>query len=143
MNYSCFNPYSIGFYSFIYDVRFWIISLYGVSILILLDSILLWSDTWRNGWRSILFQSLFYWILFFYYPWYWINFISFSSVSILILLDSLLLWSKEIKTTRSLCGVSILILLDSLLLSTEEAYIKRGNILFQSLFYWILFFYYR
>ena len=86
----CFNPYSTGFYSFIK------------------------TEYWRR-WR-----------------WY--------AVSILILLDSILLW-KYSYTDNSIIFVSILILLDSILLSVWTNSGGSSSTKFQSLFYWILFFY--
>ena len=138
---SCFNPYSTGFSSFIYDYIEEVFSEMQVSILILLDSLLLSCgdfgtriyiecfNPYSTGFSSFIsissysflvycrFQSLFYWILFFYkvtaydqlrylksFNPYSTGFSSFiglrqnlefkgALVSILILLDSLLLFS--------------------------------------------------
>ena len=87
----CFNPYSTGFSSFIYNgpsykwykdefqsLFYWILFFYKepnylgeegdifVSILILLDSLLLYSEHSIGRRIYEVFQSLFYWILFFY-----------------------------------------------------------------------------
>ena len=64
----CFNPYSIGFSSFIWAEYLRKNECTGVSILILLDSILLFKIPWTRRNIFIWFQSLFYWILFFYFP---------------------------------------------------------------------------
>ena len=109
-------------------------------------------------------QSLFYWILFSYlkpsqadialtrsFNPYSTGFSSFIKrqeggemekevVSILILLDSLLLLLLIFKSVKNMC-VSILILLDSLLLQPTGQKILFRGFEFQSLFYWILFFY--
>ena len=86
-----FNPYSTGFSSFIIHDHLFRLQLRNVSILILLDSLLLYKGKFRSSSESILcfnpystgfssfillpimgrrchsqFQSLFYWILFFY-----------------------------------------------------------------------------
>ena len=88
-----------------------------------------------------MFQSLFYWILFFYngYKIYFPCWVAW--VSILILLDSLLLYLVDFVDTDYIPNISILILLDSLLL-LEVMPNTQGHLeVFQSLFYWILFFY--
>ena len=64
-----------------------------------------------------------------------------GSFSILILLDSILLYCRTNDFIHNDNRVSILILLDSLLLSLSMYKVKPYNIEFQSLFYWILFFY--
>ena len=61
------------------------------------------------------------------------------NVSILILMDSLLLYWYF--NNHYITDVSILILLDSLLLFSELLEKLKETQLFQSLFYWILFFY--
>ena len=86
-----FNPYSTGFSSFIQKIIWDSMQLMRVSILILLDSLLLSETKTGTGETSLYaFQSLFYWILFFYHrsKSHWEVLLR---VSILILLDSLLL----------------------------------------------------
>ena len=61
-----FNPYSTGFYSFISYLLDYLLEIITVSILILLDSILLYNKENSNNISVEMFQSLFYWILFFY-----------------------------------------------------------------------------
>ena len=90
-------------------------TLIPVSILILLDSILLLKPSIEEDEDDMLFQSLFYWILFFYTQIY-IDSDEKSAVSILILLDSLLLFIYGKNIVLYYYRVSILILLDSLLL---------------------------
>ena len=136
-----FNPYSTGFSSFILKHP-------------------------HDPEADVGFQSLFYWILFFYNIGCLHESSGNSAVSILILLDSLLLLQLGGKMLKNKDFVSILILLDSLLLliclsiftvKTPEVsililldslllfYNLKPFILngkgFQSLFYWILFFY--
>ena len=91
-------------------------TLIPVSILILLDSILLLKPSIEEDEDDMLFQSLFYWILFFYTQIY-IDSDEKSAVSILILLDSILLFCSIIEYNEDYTTVSILILLDSILLS--------------------------
>ena len=116
----CFNPYSIGFYSLICTKDWsWRIQNF-VSILILLDSILLFVLKIEVEGYKTLFQSLFYWILFSY----WSrrkHSTKYNRVSILILLDSLLLFKRYMMKAGYLLPVSILILLDSLLLSVLQS----------------------
>ena len=66
------NPYSTGFSSFIFDNIEPNDIIRGVSILILLDSLLLSSRSDVYAPATALFQSLFYWILFFYNHIFWI-----------------------------------------------------------------------
>ena len=65
-NQSSFNPYSIGFYSLILLFIGVAVVAVVVSILILLDSLLLSYDQLEGIITTVVFQSLFYWILFFY-----------------------------------------------------------------------------
>ena len=62
-------------------------------------------------------------------------------VSILILLDSILLSGQNVLNLIGVTAVSILIILDSLLLFEAFKEVHRSNMTFQSLLYWILFFY--
>ena len=61
-----FNPYSTGFSSFINGYEKRGKDFLEVSILILLDSLLLLSPFALDNNSNTGFQSLFYWILFFY-----------------------------------------------------------------------------
>ena len=115
-------------------------SLYMVSILILLDSILLFEKAGKKYTFENKFQSLFYWILFFYMT----N--SEGEINFYIRFQSLFYWilfSYKLAGTTSPNNlfVSILILLDSLLLLRLEYDVAPFEFEFQSLFYWILFFY--
>ena len=85
-------------------------------------------------------QSLFYWIIYSYFPvhrWYSFK----NSVSILILLDYLFLFSEEIFSIFFFRIVSILILLDYLFLCTSSWSTKFFSLKSQSLFYWIIYSY--
>ena len=112
-----FNPYSTGFSSFIHP------------------------ETPFSHTPFRKFQSLFYWILFFYHFHFHLPvqyFQQFQSLFYWILFFYL----KFREHLPFLYLVSILILLDSLLLSNVDGNIVRSvKVVFQSLFYWILFFY--
>ena len=111
-----FNPYSIGFYSLINQYININLVKCTVSILILLDSLLLYVNLKKNTIQIELFQSLFYWILFFYLLWvtqkYSLLIYSFNPYSTGF---SSFINSRQFKLVFKIY-VSILILLDSLLL---------------------------
>ena len=159
-----------------------------VSILILLDSLLLFQDLKSVARKTLKFQSLFYWILFFYNK---INTVTskfltgfnpystgfYSLIEFMenlnwkiLMFQSLFYWilfsyKKFQSLLRTSAKVSILILLDSILLYREDGIFVTALIsfnpystgfysfivmnasfitellMFQSLFYWILFFY--
>ncbi len=91
---------------------------YWVSILVLLDFVLKEEVAEIGGLESILFQSLFYWILFLRFgqpgPFYYRQF-----VSILVLLDFVLKVSTTAFVTL-FSGVSILVLLDFVLKAVDD-----------------------